>query len=259
MERLLALYSSLRQHSGDFHLWVCCMDEDVYTTLEKLKLENTTLLDLDSIEEEELLKWHRSNKTIRELCSAIKAPLLLYILKNNINIDKLVYVDADMYFFADARLLFDEIKQGSVFLSPARSRKVLEAKYGKYQAGLIGLRRDNNTLEFLRWLRQRCLEWCYECLSDGKYLEQRYLDSVNAYIPDIRVLQHRGINAGPWNIRDSRVYKGDDSFYCNGDKLIVYHFSGDVKNNIRQIMYNNRAVDEIYRKYNEVMQDFQKI
>ena len=48
----------------------------------------------------------------------------------------------------------------------------------------------------LRWWRERCIEWCYDCVEGDRFADQRYLDRLPGMFP--RRPCHRSISAPIW-------------------------------------------------------------
>ena len=45
--KILAFYYSLERHSKNFHLWICCIDDDIYSSLSKINLKNASIIHLN--------------------------------------------------------------------------------------------------------------------------------------------------------------------------------------------------------------------
>ncbi|WP_347835511.1 hypothetical protein [Gracilibacillus sp. JCM 18860] len=103
----LALYESLKNQCDNFHLWICCVDDPSYLILSNMKLSNASIL---SVAEIETLEYQqvKQTRTLKEYCWTLKPQLSLYVLDNFKEIDRLVYCDADIYFFSHPKPLFDE-------------------------------------------------------------------------------------------------------------------------------------------------------
>ena len=221
----LALYKSLKKHTPRFRLWVLCVDETSHKLLEKMNLAHVNLVSLKNIRTKRLAKVQRKRQ-IHEFCWTLKAWFLTYLLKNNYNLDSLLYLDADMFFFKDAGAIYREWGDHSIFLTRLGLSPGWERKSGKYSAGLVGFKRDYTGLKCLRSWRQKCLKWCFDRRENGLWGDQKYLDDWPGTFSAVKISRNIGINAGPWNIRKAGIYAKGDTIYLDNRELICYHFSG---------------------------------
>jgi len=225
----LALYRSLRQHCPEFKIWVLCMDSQCYDTLLQLNLANMHLITLAEFEQgdDELLKA-KSNRTVLEYYYTCTSSLPLFILNNFPEVDRITYLDADLFFFADPKPIFDEIAEHSIAIIGHRFPEHLRKNehYGIYNVGWLSFRRDENAYACLRWWRERCLEWCYVRIEPGRFADQKYLDDWPSRFRGVVVLRHKGANLAPWNMANYNIH--GDNHYIRVDKqpLIFFHFSG---------------------------------
>lgn len=223
--RGLALYYSLKRSSSKFHLWICCIDDIAYNLLSKMDLDSTTLISLKSIKDEKLSKLEKKRQT-NEFCWTLKAPFILYLLKNNYKMKSIFYIDADIFFFKDIEVVYNDWGDSSIYLSKLWMSPVAEKRFGKYSAGLIGFKRDKKALKCIKWWRKKCLKWCYNKIQEGRWSDQKYLDLWPGLFSGIKISENRGINSGPWNIKRYRVHRDGDTVYCNNYELVAYHYSG---------------------------------
>lgn len=219
----IALHDSLKKHSENFHLWICCLDNSAKDMISAMKLENTTLVNFDKVEDDRLLSV-KGNRSTSEYCWTLKSSWMLYLLNRNPDIKSLVYLDADMFFFSDASQVFEELKSCSVLLCPQRDLTEVEKQFGRFQAGFIGVTRDNNSMEFLNWWRSKCLEWCSsEQGLEDRWGDQKYLDRVPETFQGVRVTDNWGIDSAIWSIKNNMTLRGAE-VYVRNSRLVSYHF-----------------------------------
>lgn len=224
--KVLALYESLAKECSRFNLWICCLDDLTYSLFKKFNLQHVHLLKVEEIEDDRL----REVKTYRkqnEYCWTLKAPLVEYIL-THYDLEQLCYCDGDLYFFSDPAPLFTEWGDASIFLCPQRDLEWVEEKYGKYQAGFIGFRNDEEGLRGLRWWKERCLDWCFAFESHGRYGDQKYLDPLPHSLQKVKISEHLGVNAAPWNCvyhDDYEISMKKNEVFIEDHPLIFFHFA----------------------------------
>ncbi|MGJ7913606.1 glycosyltransferase [Neobacillus sp. LXY-1] len=224
----LALYRSLKKHTSNFRLWICCLDDSTYSLLNKMDLDHVVLITLKNIEGKELLSI-KDSRSFDEYCRTLKAPFISYVLKNNYNINSVIYTDADMYFFRDVKNLFNELnQQHPVFIVPRRASAEDEKNYGAYDAGLIGFQRNEISFECLFKWRKDCVKWCFDKVEDGYWADQKYLDQWVQSFPAVKVIENPDRTAGPWNAKESLFTIKDNELFHNNDKLIAFHYNGFV-------------------------------
>lgn len=224
--RGLAMYQSLRKHCDNFKMWILCMDDIVYDQLSKMNLEFVTPLKLADLEDSELLKV-KSGRTVAEYCWTLSSSLPLYVFKNNPGLESLAYLDSDLFFYSSPAPIFDELGDGSIYIvrhNYSKELAYLEARSGIYNVSLVLVKNDKNGLECLKWWRERCLEWCFSRLEDGKFGDQMYLNDWPKRFSGVKITKNKGINLAPWNMNKYAVRKIDDKIYVDEDELVFYHF-----------------------------------
>jgi hypothetical protein len=222
-----------------FRLWVLCFDDLAYETLQKLALPEVDAISLKDFEEgdEELLRA-KGNRSRVEYYFTCTPSLPLYILRNHPEVDVITYLDADLFFFSDPSPIYRELDRGSVLIVghrfPPRLRH-LEV-YGVYNVGLLSFRRDDAALQCLYWWRERCLEWCYDRVEDGRFADQKYLDDWPTRFQHVVVLRHKGAGLAPWNVENYSLALENEHVLVDSQPLVFFHFQG--LKQIKQWLYD---------------------
>lgn len=229
LPRGLALHASLMQHVAHFRLFILCLDRQCYRQLQARKLANVELILLDQLERaDSALAESKHNRSRIEYYFTCTPAFTLYVFEQFPEVDLLTYVDADMYFFNDPAPAFREIGAASVAITSHRyapqTRDLYE--YGEYNVGWLSFRRDTNGLACLRWYRERCIEWCYDRLEDGRYADQKYLEDMPALFSGVVVLNHPGVNTAPWNLANYHFHRKRNRVFVDDMPLIIFHFHG---------------------------------
>jgi hypothetical protein len=225
--RGLALYESLEKNAGDFTLWILCMDDTAYDTLAKLPLPHAELIRLVDFEDD-ALRAAKQTRNALEYCWTCTASVALWVLRRRPELESVTYIDADLMFFSDPEPLFDELGAGSTSIIEHRFAPRWEhmvPQVGVYNVEYLTFRNDERGLAALGWWRDRCIEWCYDRLEDGKIADQMYLDDWPERFPGVVVLQHPGAGLAPWNVERYEVDDGPDGITVDGRPLIFYHYS----------------------------------
>jgi len=230
LPRGLALYRSLREHCPAFRLWVLCMDDATHDCLTRLGLPGLEPIALKDFEAgDAALLAAKANRSRVEYYFTCTPSLLLYVIGCWPAVDLLTYVDADLFFFAPPEPLLDEMGAGSVGIIGHRFSPHLRSReqFGRYNVGWLSFRRDEEALECLRWWRDRCLEWCYDRVEEGRFADQKYLDDWPERFRGVVVLGHPGANLALWNLGNHRLASPDGTtVLVDGVPLIFFHFHG---------------------------------
>ena len=121
LPRGLALYHSLRQHSGPFRLWVLCLSNECHEILAKLALPDLEMISLNEFEQGDApLLEAKQNRSFIEYYFTCTPSLPLFIFKKFAEVDAVSYLDGDLFFFADPEIVHAEIGDHSIAITPHR-------------------------------------------------------------------------------------------------------------------------------------------
>ena len=228
LPRGLVLYRSLERHCPDFRLRVFCMDTETKRILDKLRLPRLSTIGLDELEahDRELLAV-KPTRTQVEYCWTATPAVCAYALDTEPDLEAITYLDADLMFFRDPEPIWQEFADDSVLIVPHRYApqwQPHEETSGIYNVEFMTFRRDERGLETLHWWRDRCLEWCYFRVEDGKMGDQKYLDDWPERFEGVHVLEHPGGGLAPWNVERYELARGNGSVLVDDRELVFYHY-----------------------------------
>ncbi|MCG2613427.1 hypothetical protein LZZ85_04010 [Terrimonas sp. NA20] len=260
LSRGLAMYRSLEKHAKDFHLYIFAFDDDCYHLLQEMRLEHATIIPLREFENEELLAV-KPGRTAGEYCWTCTSATIWYCL-HTYSLDHCTYIDADLLFFSEPKVLLDEMGDKSVLITEHRysAEHDQSALSGIYCVQFITFRNNREGLAALDWWRKECIKWCFRRFEDGKFGDQKYLDDWTTRFQGVHVLQHYGGGVAPWNNMEYEYGKsGNDvsvSYKNAAYPLVFYHFhdlkycrKNIVRITAHQYEVNRKAVWLIYRPY----------
>ncbi len=201
----LALHKSLLKHAGDFCLWVICMDDATESKLNELRLPKLRVINLATIENESLL-MAKSNRTAGEYCWTMTPFSITAVFDADENVNRVTYLDADVYFFADPRILIDEMvdhKKHALITEHAYDPRYDQTKAsGRFCVQFMTFNRSEKGLRVCKWWQDRCLEWCYNRVEDDKFGDQKYLDSwPEMFANEVHILNAVDQTLAPWNAK----------------------------------------------------------
>jgi hypothetical protein len=225
--RGLALYESLRKHCSSFALCVVCLDRESHAAITTMKLPFVYAFSLSDVEKyEPTLRDARSNRTLVEYYYTLTPVIILYIFHKIPEAKLVTYLDSDLYFFNSPDPLFDELKNNSISIIGHRFPDALLhlTAYGIYNVAWLTFRRDDHGMSCLRWWRDRCIEWCYDRLEEGRFADQKYLDDWPERFSRVVELRHKGANVAPWNLGRWNVRGNGSEVLIDDEPLIFFHF-----------------------------------
>jgi Methyltransferase domain len=228
LPRGLALYRSLTRVCPDFRLRVFCMDEEAERILQGLALPRLKVIPLAELERHDrALLEVKPTRTQLEYCWTATPAVSRYCLETEPDLREITYLDADLMFFSDPAPVFEEMGDDSVLIVPHRYApqwRSYEETSGIYNVQFMTFRRDERGLEALHWWHDRCIEWCYYRLEDGKLGDQKYLDDWPERFDGVHVLEHTGGGTAPWNAEQYAIEERDGSVLVDGRPLVFYHY-----------------------------------
>lgn len=230
LTRGLALYESLLEVSPTFHLYIIAFDDNCYQYLKKKNLQFITPISLKDFEDPALLAV-KSTRSAAEYCWTCTPSVILYCLQR-FKLDACTYLDADMYFYRDPKVLLDEMGANSILLTEHRYTNDYDQSKisGKYCVQFMSFSNDQDGLKALSWWRDKCIDWCYSYVEDGKFGDQKYLDDWLTRFKGVHVLKHLGGGIAPWNLQQYDFVNGLERIkeIHSGVifPLVFFHFHG---------------------------------
>ena len=159
----------------------------------------------------------------------------------------MTYLDADLWFRKNPKLIFDE------FLASDKHVLITDHAYapeydqsstsGQYCVQFMTFNRDGGEV-VRKWWEERCIEWCYARFEDGKFGDQKYLEEfIFRFYNLVHVLYQKELLLAPWN---AAIYPYGSS--------IIYHFHGTRVYRGRTFSMGSYYIPhpttkEIYKKY----------
>jgi hypothetical protein len=202
------------------------MDEQTRNLLAKMRFPYITCIPLPALEDDALLAV-KKQRSIAEYCWTLSPCLPWYVLQNNPQVDRITYVDADLFFYSPLQPLFDEIGAASIAIIEHRFPdrfKHLEVN-GRFCVEWVSIRRDPQGMACLSRWRDQCIEWCFYRLDGERMGDQKYLDEWPQRYSSLVILQNIGAGVAPWNYSDYEFNMvAADQLVIDGEPLIFYHF-----------------------------------
>ena len=244
----LALHMSMERHVNRYTLWILCIDIKTYDILSELKLNNVKLLQLEKFENQNLLQI-KTKRTLGEYCWTLTPFAPKFVFESDVDVDRVTYLDADLWFRKQPQELFDELNKSGkhvLITDHAYAPEYDQSKTsGQYCVQFMTFTKQGGEI-VRKWWEERCLEWCFNRFEDGKFGDQMYLDDWPIRFKDsVHVLKNKELTLAPWNA--TRFPYGNSVFFhFHGLRLI-----NSKKVYIGQYQLPKQLINNVYLPYLE--------
>jgi hypothetical protein len=183
-----------------------------------------SIIPLRSIETDALLSV-KSSRSRAEYCWTLTPFTPTAVIARDATVRRVTFVDADLLFFSPPRPLFQELENSGkhVLLTEHAfdPRYDQTSAHGRFCVQFMPFANTPEGRALLEWWQTRCLEWCHQCPEDGRFGDQKYLDSWPALFPETtHVLTRPELTLAPWNV-EMFVRR-----YGEALQPVFYHFQG---------------------------------
>lgn len=253
----LCLYRSLQDQTDPFHLWIVAMDEACADALGKIGLRHATVLRLEEVETA-ALRSVKASRSVGEYCWTLTPFVPDCVFERAPSVQRVTYVDADVFFFQPPSLLIDELVQSGKDVLITEHAFAPEysanARYGRFCVQFATFRNTEEGKRVLNWWQERCIEWCYAREEDGKFGDQKYLDQwPTLFAAQVHILSRTDRTLAPWNVQHRS--RGGAPV-----RPVLYHFHGlKIVSSRRVVLYFMYFIGRrnrwIYKRYVSAMRE----
>lgn len=271
----IACFLSLYKNMDNFKVYILCVDEKCYEFLKEINLDKIVLVTIAELNREDLLAIKASRK-LNQYCWTLKPGFIKHIFTLDDLINRVTYIDSDLFFYQNPNVIFENQPDASVLLSsgeiflPMYSKEfnqTMQTLTGNFNSGFISFKKDINGLQCVNWWDKMCVDSCTSNPEDNKFGDQKYLDDMPFLFNNVYEITTQGINIGHWNYLKYKFTVSNDNVMVNNNKLIFYHFSGFriiSKYDIRQVHEEDRVnipfIYQIYKRaLGKIIDDVEKI
>ena len=266
LDKGLALYRSLEHCTDNFKLYIFCFDDNSYMILNDMKLKHAVVIHHSEIEDEELLRL-KAERSKAEYCWTCTPVIIEHVLKQY-GEPNCTYIDADLYFFNDPQILFDEIEnaKANIVITEHRFKnnwngRRLCKRSGKYCVEFNYFDQSENAKTALSWWKEQCYEWCFHLYEPERMGDQKYLEKFPQLFEGVHELAHLGGGVAPWNLGQYKLSPAAKNTPVLVDKkggtefpVVFYHFQNmrylsENTINISSGSHSKKTKDAIYRPY----------
>src|SRR6185295_1665094 len=142
------------------------------------------------------------------------------------SVERVTYLDADLFFFGSPKPFFEEFERSGKHVLVTEHaygpRYDRTRRSGRFCVQFITFRRTKEAEKVMLWWQERCLEWCYDRVEAGKFGDQKYLDQwPELFEHEVHILQQKDKTLAPWNVDYYYEQLGN-----GGTAPVFYHFHG---------------------------------
>lgn len=175
------------------------------------------------------------NHNVVEACTAVKGPFMVELLERGY--EKVLYLDPDTVVFSSLEGLLNELDKSDILLTPHQlapestelaimDNEMASLKWGTYNLGFVGVANRTDGRKFANWWSDRLLQYCYDNVADGIFVDQRWCNLVPAYFDNVSIVRDPGCNVASWNLSNRTVAIDDTgTINVNDSTLKFFHFT----------------------------------
>lgn len=226
LPRGVLMIRSLLRHDPTAVVHVLCLDDVCAKALAALDLPLRILPLQTLLEADPAFARSRENRTLVEWYFTATSCLVHYLTQQHPEMQRLTYLDADLYFYASPEVMLDEARDASVHIvehrfSPAWAQLTV---YGRFNVGWITFTTGEEGCAVITDYRERCLEWCHDRLEGDRFGDQKYLDRWPERFPNCCVSQLQGANVAWWNLANAQPRRLGQRLFIGSELLLFFHF-----------------------------------
>jgi hypothetical protein len=260
---ILALMDSINQWQvvpTDFHVWVIDKKNMPFPAAHL----NLYWHDIDELMDVGIVAKYRQSES--KLRWSLK-PVLIKNLLQQLEYQKVIYVDWDLFFFDTYQFLFDYLDRYNVLLTPhhratnpsiASMSFLYNLKHGFFNAGFVGA--SYGGIPALNWWQAAVMFACESSEQLGLHDDQRYLDLIPLQFKNVLIVRHSGVNLSEWHYHPS-LELIDGVLHINHQPIVCVHFTDYaifVFENAHQVpeFYEWRAMSRLCASYKESVSQY---
>jgi hypothetical protein len=228
LDKGLVLYESLKRFCPDARLAVLALSKECESFLKQLSLEGIIVFSLDELFARQPRLVHaKLDRDAASFIFTLTPQVALSALALAKEGEQVIYIDADMMFFGSPAEILNSSVNFDVALTPHRFSSHMEGqkRFGIYNVGWVGFKKSAGGMRCANWWAERCLEWCHDCLENGKFADQKYLESFKDVADSVYEIDHIGVNCAPWNASFHRFTREAGNIFVDNKPLVLYHFA----------------------------------
>lgn len=152
----------------------------------------------------------------------------------NLGFDSCILIDGDTYTYNSYTEIQKQLDNASVLVIPHLLKPLpndnlhpqirMISLMGNYNSGIFAVSKSG--MNFLNWWDTQTSIFPQISPQEGVAAEQGWLRFALDFDENAKVFRNPSYNVAYWNIKQRTLEKKNDSWYIDGEKLTIMHFSG---------------------------------
>jgi hypothetical protein len=200
-----------------------------------------------------------------ELNTSVKPYIFDHILKTELDIQKIVYLDPDIMVFQPLIHLFETLDNYNIVVTPHiltpsddNPNVPQESSFlatGMYNLGFIAIKRSGQTFLFLDWWKDRLVNQGYARHEIHLFFDQKWINFAPVFFDGVYIEKNVGYNMAPWNLHERLLNKENQIYIVNKmEPLLFFHFSSYSTKNPHKISVHTKYTFELRPDLIEIIQ-----
>jgi len=226
--RVQALFEAVAEHLPEAQRIVCCAD-----SWEGAGMVEDNLFEVIEAASLGIPRYSQLALALNPtaLCCLLKPFIAKHAFEKH-SIQKVIYIDNDIGLYRRPVELLNLLDTKSIVLTPHHLHSLPEnsipneenlCRFGLCNAGIFGVSRQTESIEFLNWWANWMLEPRRLHVHTG--YDQVWMNYALPYCPNHAVLRDPTYNVAFWNLQERKFEAHDEGFFCDGKQLKAFHFS----------------------------------
>lgn len=169
--------------------------------------------------------------TPTEFAAACKPLFIAEVFRQYPAVSRLVYADPNVLFLRSLSVVWDQLREANVLLTPHITQQPDEPttrlglawpdekffqNVGLYSADFLAFRRSAETSRLLGWWQERVQERAYVDFCAGLCTDQLWLMHVPVFFRDVRIIKNPCWHVALWNLPQRRLQARESGWIVTG-------------------------------------------
>jgi hypothetical protein len=170
---------------------------------------------------------------VTEFTTSLKPFIALNLFES---FEEVIFLDPDTYVLNDLSIISELLHDNDILLTPhyltPHNKKItadpdLEMmRFGCYNLGFFAVKKSEESINFLKWLNDRCIDQCFFETQFGLSTDQKWVSIASCFFDRIGIIRNPGFNVAFWNLFERKLSTVNNVYYINDSfKLYFFHFS----------------------------------